>query len=199
MSFARPGSLMVMGKLIYGFNVSADGYIADAQGNIDWSDPSDELHQYWNDFERETAVSIYGRRLYELMSAYWPTAEEAPDATPLIVDFARVWCAMPKVVFSRTLESVEWNSRLERGDPVEVVTKLKAETDGQMEVAGATLAAPIVQAGLVDEFRIVIAPTLVGGGTPFFPTLPSWVSLRLLENRTFPGGTVLLRYETTRD
>lgn len=199
MSFARPGSLMVMGKLIYGFNVSADGYIADAQGNIDWSDPSDELHQYWNDFERETAVSIYGRRLYELMSAYWPTAEEAPDATPLIVDFARVWCAMPKVVFSRTLESVEWNSRLERGDPVEVVTKLKAETDGQMEVAGATLAAPIVQAGLVDEFRIVIAPTLVGGGTPFFPTLPSWVSLRLLENRTFPGGTVLLRYATTRD
>lgn len=199
MSFARPGSLMVMGKLIYGFNVSADGYIADAQGNIDWSDPSDELHQYWNDFERETAVSIYGRRLYELMSAYWPTAEEAPDATPLIVDFARVWCAMPKVVFSRTLESVEWNSRLERGDPVEVVTKLKADTDGQMEVAGATLAAPIVQAGLVDEFRIVIAPTLVGGGTPFFPTLPSWVSLRLLENRTFPGGTVLLRYETTRD
>lgn len=198
MSFARPGSLMVMGKLIYGFNVSADGYIADAQGNIDWSDPSDELHQYWNDFERETAVSIYGRRLYELMSAYWPTAEEAPDATPLIVDFARVWCAMPKVVFSRTLESVGWNSRLERGDPVEVVTKLKADTDGQLEVAGATLAAPIVQAGLVDEFRIVIAPTLVGGGTPFFPTLPSWVSLRLLENRTFPGGTVLLRYETTR-
>ncbi|GAS98248.1 dihydrofolate reductase [Mycolicibacterium canariasense] len=94
-----------MGKLIYGFNVSVDGYIADAQGNIDWSEPSDELHQYWNDFARETALSFYGRRLYDLMSAYWPTAEQAPDATPLIVDFARIWCAMPKVVFSRSLES----------------------------------------------------------------------------------------------
>lgn len=69
-----------MGKLIYGFNVSVDGYIADAHGSIDWSDPSDELHQYWNDFERETALSLYGRRLYELMSSYWPTADEAPDA-----------------------------------------------------------------------------------------------------------------------
>ncbi|MBU9765126.1 dihydrofolate reductase [Mycobacterium sp. TNTM28] len=184
-----------MGKLIYGFNVSVDGYIADAQGSIDWSTPTDELHQYWNDFERETALSIYGRRLYDLMSAYWPTADQAADATPLIVDFARIWRDMPKVVFSRTLESVAWNSRLERGDPVEVVRKLKAETDGNLEVAGATLAAPIVQAGLVDEYRIVVAPIAVGGGIPFFPALPSWISLRLLENRTFPGGTVLLRYE----
>ncbi|MGB3333225.1 MAG: dihydrofolate reductase family protein [Mycobacterium sp.] len=188
-----------MGKLIYGFTVSVDGYIADAHGSIDWSEPSDELHQYWNDFERETALSCYGRRLYELMSAYWPTADEDPDAPPLIVDFARIWRAMPKVVFSRTLGSVEWNSRLERGDPVAVVRKLKAETDGNLEVAGATLAAPIVQAGLVDEFRIVIAPTAVGGGTPFFPSLPSWISLRLLENRTFPGGTVLLRYAAKQD
>ena len=192
-------SLICMGKLIYGFNVSVDGYIADARGSIDWSEPSDELHAYWNDFERETALSLYGRRLYELMAAYWPTADKAPDATPLILDYARVWCDMPKVVFSSTLQSVDWNSRLERGDPVEVVRKLKAETDGQLEVAGATLAAPIVQAGLVDEFRIVLAPTAVGGGTPFFPSLPSWISLRLLENRTFPGGTVLLRYGVKRD
>lgn len=199
MSLAARCSLNCMGTLIYGFNVSVDGYIADAQGNIDWSDPSDELHQYWNDFERGTALSFYGRRLYELMSAYWPTADEAADATPMIVDYARVWRAMPKVVFSRTLESVDWNSRLERGDPVEVVTKLKAETDGNLEVAGATLAAPIVQAGLVDEFRIVVAPVAVGGGTPFFPSLPSWISLRLVENRTFPCGTVLLRYAANRD
>lgn len=188
-----------MGKLIYGFNVSVDGYIADAHGSIDWSTPSEELHQYWNDFERETVLSFYGRRLYELMSAYWPTADADPDAPPLIVDFAHIWREMPKVVFSRTLDSVAWNSRLERGDPVEVVTKLKAETDGNLEVAGATLAAPIVQAGLVDEYRIVIAPTAVGAGTPFFPTLPSWISLRLLESRTFPGGAVLLRYEAKQD
>lgn len=188
-----------MGTLIYGFNVSVDGFVNDAQGSIDWSEPSDELHQYWNDFERETALTFYGRKLYDLMSAYWPTADEDPDAPPIIADYARVWRAMPKVVFSHTLDSVDWNSRLERGDPVEVVRRLKAETDGRLEVAGATLAAPIVRAGLVDEYRIVIAPTLVGGGTPFFPTLPSWMSLRLLENRTFPGGTVLLRYEASRD
>lgn len=199
MSLASGCSLIYMGRLIYGFNVSVDGYIADAQGSIDWSEPSDELHQYWNDFERETALSFYGRRLYELMSAYWPTADADPDAAPMIVDFARIWRAMPKVVFSRTLDSVDWNARLERGDPVEVVAKLKAETDGNLEVAGATLATPVVQAGLVDEFRIVLVPTAVGGGTPFFPTLPSWISLRLLENRTFPCGTVLLRYETKRD
>ena len=196
MSFALRCSLISMGKLIYGFNVSVDGYIADARGDIDWSEPSEELHQYWNDFERETALSFYGRRLYDLMSAYWPTADQDPDATPVILDFARIWCAMPKVVFSRTLESVDWNSRLERGDPVAVVTRLKAQTDGNLEVAGATLAAPIVQAGLVDEYRFVISPTAVGGGTPFLPPLPSWMSLRLVENRTFPGGTVLLRYET---
>lgn len=188
-----------MGTLIYGFTVSADGYIADAEGSIDWADPSEELHQYWNDFERETALALYGRRLYDLMSGFWPTADEAPDATPMIVDFARIWRDMPKVVFSQTLESVDWNSRLERGDPVEVVKKLKAETDGQIEVAGATLAAPIVQAGLVDEFRMVISPIVIGGGTPFFPTLPTWISLRLLENRTFPGGTVLLRYAAKSD
>lgn len=199
MSSVPPGSLYGMGTLIYGFTVSLDGYIADAQGSIDWSDPSEELHHYWNDFERETALSFYGRRLYELMSAYWPTADQDPDASPLIIDFARVWRDMPKVVFSSTLESVDWNSRLERGDPVEVVRKLKSETEGQLEIAGATLAAPVVQAGLVDEYRIVLAPTVVGGGTPFFPTLPSWMSLRLLENRTFPGGTILLRYEAKHD
>jgi dihydrofolate reductase len=198
MTLAGRCSLIVMGKLIYGFTVSVDGYIADAQGNIDWSEPDEELHQYWNDFERQTRLSFYGRRLYELMSAYWPTADQAPDADPVIVDFARIWCQMPKVVFSRTLQSVDWNSRLERGDPVEVVSRMKAETDGQLEIAGATLAAPVVQAGLVDEYRLVVAPVAVGGGIPFFPALPSWMSLRLVENRRFPGGAVLLRYEVKR-
>lgn len=183
-----------MGTLVYGFTVSVDGFIADAAGSIDWSEPSEELHRYWNEVERETALSFYGRRLYDLMSEYWPTADEDPDASPVTVDFARIWRAMPKVVFSQTLQSVAWNSRLERGDPVEVVRRLKAETDGNLAVAGATLAGPIVRAGLVDEYRFVIAPTAVGGGTPFLPALPSWISLQLMENRTFPGGVVLLRY-----
>ena len=199
MTLGHRCSLMCMGTLIYGFNVSVDGYIADAQGDIDWSDPSEELHQYWNDFERNTALSFYGRRLYELMAAFWPTADQQPETNPMIADYARVWRAMPKVVFSHTLESVDWNARLERGDPVDVVTKLKAETEGQLEIAGATLAAPVVRAGLVDEYRIVLVPTAVGGGIPYFPPLPSRIPLRLVENRTFPCGTILLRYEVKRD
>jgi dihydrofolate reductase len=187
-----------MGKLTYGMNVSVDGYTADAKGNLDWSEPDDELHQYWHDREQEIALALYGRRLYELMSAHWPTADQDPDATPFTAGFARVWREMPKVVFSRTLESVDWNSRLERGDVVEVAARLKAETDGVLEVAGATLAAPLVRAGLVDEYQIVVYPTAVGGGTPFFPEFSTHLPLRLVENRTFPGGTVLLRYAAER-
>jgi dihydrofolate reductase len=186
-----------MGTLIYGMNVSVDGYIADARGDFGWSDPDDELHRYWNDATREVALSLYGRRLYDLMSGFWPTAAKDPDATPVIVDYADAWLSMPKVVFSQTLESVDWNSRLERGDAVEVATRLKAETDGVLEVAGATLASALVRAGLVDEYRLLVHPVIVGGGTPFLPSLPSWVSLRPVENRTFPGGAVLLRYAAT--
>lgn len=183
-----------MGKLTYGMGVSLDGHIADRSGDIGWSAPDDELHQYWNDQARDVAASLYGRKLYELMSAYWPTADEEPDAPPVVAEFARHWRAMPKVVFSKTLESVDWNSRLERGDVVEVARTLKAETDGLIEVGGATLAAPLVRAGLVDEFQVVVMPAVVGGGTPFFPSLDKWLRLELVENRTFPSGAVLLRY-----
>ena len=183
-----------MGKLIYGMNVSVDGYIADANGDIGWGDVDEELHEYWNDQAGGTAVSLYGRKVYELMAAYWPTADEEPDVPPVQAEFARLWRAMPKVVFSSTLDSVDWNSRLERGDVVEVATRIKAETDGPIEVAGATIAAPLVRAGLVDEFHIVVSPAAVGGGTPFFPRLDEWIALELVENRTFPTGAVLLRY-----
>jgi len=183
-----------MGKLTYGMNVSIDGYIADADGEIGWSDPDVELHQYWNDQVRATAVALYGRKLYDLMSAYWPTADEAPDVSPVEAEFARMWRAMPKIVFSRTIDSVGGNSKLERGDVVDVARRLKSDIDGVIDVAGATLAAPLVRAGLVDEFHLVIAPAAVGGGTPFFPRLDKWVTLELAENRTFPSGAVLLRY-----
>jgi len=183
-----------MGRLTYGFNVSVDGYIADKDGDIGWTDPDEELHQYWNDTTRDTAVSLYGRKLYELMSAHWPTADQAPDVSPIEAEYARLWRAMPKVVFSTTLEEVGWNSRLERGDVVEAARRIKAETDGRVEVAGATLAAPLVRAGLVDEFQLVIAPTAVGGGTPYFPELDKWIRLDLVEHRAFSSGVVLLRY-----
>jgi dihydrofolate reductase len=183
-----------MGKLTYGFGVSVDGYVADKDGRIDWTAPDAELHQFWNDKAKELAVSLYGRKLYELMSAYWPTADQEPDVTPVEAEFSRLWREMPKVVFSQTLDKVDWNSRLERGDVVEVTRRLKDETDGLIEVGGATLAAPLVRAGLVDEFLVVVTPTAVGGGTPFLPRLDSRIPLELVENRTFPTGAVLLRY-----
>ncbi|WP_028662064.1 dihydrofolate reductase family protein [Saccharomonospora saliphila] len=187
-----------MGKLTYGMNVSVDGYIADANGDLGWSVPDDELHQYWNDRTRDVALSLYGRKLYELMAAHWPTAGQAPGVPPVEAEYARLWLATPKVVFSRTLESVDWNSRLERGDVVEVARRLKAETDGLMEVGGATLAATLVRAGLVDEFHVLVTPVAIGGGIPFFPSLDKWLKLELVENRTFESGAVLLRYEPVR-
>jgi dihydrofolate reductase len=199
MSFARCGSLTTMGTLIYGMNTSVDGYIADAKGGIDWSDPDEDLHRYWNDHAREIRLSLYGRKLYELMAAHWPTADQQPDVPPVEAEFARIWQATPRVVFSTTLESVDHNSRLERGDVVSVARELKAATDGVLEVGGATVAAPLVRAGLVDEFRILVHPAAVGGGTPFFPELADHVRLRLAENRTFGSGAVLLRYEAVRD
>ncbi|MFC9999247.1 dihydrofolate reductase family protein [Nocardia sp. NPDC127526] len=189
-----------MGKLTYGMNVTVDGYIADAKGEIPDVGPDEEVHQFWNDRVGDTALSLYGRKLYELMAGYWLTADQNPDITPIESEYARLWCAMPKVVFSQTLTSVDSNSRLERGDVVEVAKKLKAETDGMLEVAGATVAAPLVQAGLVDEFLVMVSPVVVGGGTPFFPTLEQWVKLELVENRTFPAtGSVLLRFVPVRD
>lgn len=183
-----------MGKLTYGFGVSVDGYTADRDGGIDWSNPDEELHRFWNDHAGQVQVSLYGRKLYELMSAFWPTADQDPDAPPVVVEFARLWRETPRVVFSRTLDKVDHNSRLERGDVVEVARKLKAETDGLIEVGGPTLAAPLVGAGLVDEFLVVVTPTAIGGGTPFFPPLDSRLRLELKENRAFPSGAVLLRY-----
>lgn len=194
MSSPPDRGLTGMGKLTYGFSVSLDGYVADEDGTFDWARPDEELHQLWNDKAKEVAVTLYGRRLYELLSAFWPTADQEPDAPPVVAEFARLWRETPKVVFSRSLERVDWNSRLERGDVVEVTRRLKAETDGNLEVGGPTLAAPLVRAGLVDEFLVVVNPAAVGSGNPFFPTLDGTLSLELKENRTFPSGAVLLRY-----
>jgi len=174
-----------------------DGYVAGEDGTFAWAHPDDELHQYWNDKAKDVELSLYGRKLYELMAAFWPTADLEPDAPPVVVEFARLWRETPKVVFSQTLDKVDWNSRLERGDVVEVTRTLKAETDGTIEVGGPTLAAPLVTPRRVDEFVVVVSPAAVGSGTPFFPALDGTLSLELKENRTFPSG-VLLRYVPKR-
>ena len=191
-----------MRKLIFGMNVTLDGCIAATGDDIGWSEPSDELFQWWLDHDRACGLALYGRRLWETMSSYWPTGDQQPDATPAEIEFARNWRDTPKVVFSSTLDpkidEVDGNARLVAGDAVAEITRLKAEDGGPMSIGGATLAGAAMRAGLIDEYAVVTHPVVVGGGTPFFAALDSWVKLDLVETRTFPGGVVLTRYETRR-
>ncbi len=132
------------------------------------------------------------------MSSHWPTADQQPGATSATIEYARRWRDMPKVVFSSTLESVDGNARLVTGDAVAEIARLKAEDGGPIDIVGATLAAAAMRAGLIDEYVLLTAPVLVGGGTPFFTALDQWVPLKLVETRTFPGEIVLTRYEIQR-
>ena len=187
-----------MRKLTFAMNLSLDGYIAAPGGDLGWSVPDDELFQWWSDRVGATGLALYGRKLWEVMSSHWPTADQQPDVTPAQIEYARRWRDMPKVVFSSTTSTVDGNTRLVTGDAVAEITRLKAEDGGPMDIGGATLAAAAMRAGLVDEYVLATAPVLVGGGTPFFTALDSWVNLTLVETRTFSNGVVLTRYETRR-
>ncbi|MBT8163878.1 MULTISPECIES: dihydrofolate reductase family protein [Arthrobacter] len=194
-----------MRKLSYGMNVTVDGYISahgpghlSPSGDIGWSVPSDELFQWWLEREQANSLSLYGRKLWETMSSYWPTGDEQLNATAAQVEFARNWRSTPKVVFSSTIEKVDWNTRVVNGDAVAEITRLKAEDGGPMAIGGATLAGTALQAGLIDEYLLVTHPVLVGGGTPFFVALDNWVNLELVEKTAFPDGVLLTRYEKRR-
>jgi len=187
-----------MRKLAYAMNLSLDGYIAAPGDDLGWSLPSDELFPFWSDRVEATGLALYGRKLWETMSSHWPTADQQPGATPAEIEFARRWRDMPKVVFSSTISSVDWNARLVSGDAVAEITRLKSEDGGPMDIGGATLAAEAMRAGLIDEYVLVTAPVLVGSGTPFFTALDKWVNLNLAETRTFPDGVIMTRYETRR-
>ncbi|MDF2977462.1 MAG: deaminase [Actinomycetospora sp.] len=188
-----------MRKLIFGMNVTLDGYISATGDDIGWGGPpSDELFRWWLDQEQASEMSLYGRKLWETMSSYWPTGDQQPDATPDQIAFARNWRDTPKVVFSSTIDEVGGNTRLVTGDAVAEIARLKAEDGGPMRIGGATLAGAAMRAGLIDEYALATYPVLVGGGTPFSGALDSWVALDLVETRTFPGGVVLTRYEARR-
>ena len=144
-----------MRKLTFGMNVSLDGYIAAPGDDLGWSVPSDELFQWWSDRVGATGLALYGRKLWETMSSHWPTADKQPGATPAENEFARRWQEMPKVVFSSTTRTVDWNTRLVTGDAVTEITRLKADDGGPMDIGGATLAAAAMRAGLIDEDMIV--------------------------------------------
>jgi dihydrofolate reductase len=178
-------------------SVSLDGFVETPSRSLDWVLVDEELHAHFNEEARAMSAFLYGRRMYELMVGYWPTADSDPSAKPVELEFARIWKAKPKIVFSRTLERVAWNSRLVRDEAVAEVARLKATPGFDMGVGGPTTAAPFMRAGLIDEVRLYVQPVILGAGTPFFPPLEDRVGLKLLETRLFASGVVYLRYEVT--
>ena len=182
-------------ELVYSMGISLDGFIAGPDGDISWTVPSEELHRFHNRLAEATDLHLCGRRLYETMLVWETWEEEMPDAGPVELEFAPIWRAMPKLVFSRTLTSVEGsNTQLATGDVVEVVRELKAKSDGQIAVGGAGLAAELIRAGLVDEYRLFVYPVAIGAGTPFFPPLEEPIDLDLVETRDFNSRVTHLRY-----
>lgn len=180
-----------MGTLNYAMNMSLDGYVEDVTGGIAFSEPDEEVHRFANQQTRETAAFLFGRGLYEVMEEFW-TAPERADGPDVEAEFARLYGATPRIVFSDSLTSVAPGCRLvRRAEAVDEVVRLKETTDGDLAVGGAGLAASLLD--LIDEFRPSVVPTFTGGGTPYFP-LGADLRLRLIEQRTFRSGTVHLRY-----
>lgn len=183
-----------MRKITYAMSVSLDGLVASANGDIDWSYPDEELHQHLNDRERTMDVFLYGRRMYEDMAAYWPGADARPDAPQVEIEYARIWKSKPKVVFSKNLQQVAWNSTLVREDIAGVVKKLKEQPGDAMSVGGVQLASALMQLGLVDEYWLYVHPVILGSGKPMFAGLRDRIDVELVETHTFRAGVVLLRY-----
>ena len=182
-----------MAKLIYTAITSLDGYVADEDGNFDWGAPDEELHAFVNDHERSIGTYLYGRRMYEVM-VYWETAHALPDQPPVEQDYAGIWQAADKIVYSRTLETVSSaRTRIERNFDPEAVRRLAVAAERDISVSGPDLAAQAIRAGLVDECHLFLNPVVVGGG---HPALPSNVRLQLelLAERRFGSGVVHLHY-----
>jgi dihydrofolate reductase len=183
--------------LIYSMSVSVDGFIADRAGDFGWSVPSEELFRFHTERVRELGGCLCGRRLYETMLP-WETDPSMRD-NELWDVFADVWCAVPKVVFSRTLDSVQGNARLAEASVAEEAAAALDATDKDVEIGGAGLAAQAIELGLVDELRMFRYPVVVGGGTPFLPPVTDDIALDLIEARTFGSRVIYERYGRARD
>jgi dihydrofolate reductase len=184
-----------MAKLIYSAITSLDGYVADRDGSFDWAAPDDEVHAFVNDLERPIGTYLYGRRMYEVMS-YWDTAPTVGDQPPVELDFAQIWQAADKVVYSTTLENVSSDrTRIERDFDPATVRAMKAGAARDISVGGPELAGQAIKAGLVDECHLFVNPVVVGGGRRALPD-GTHVHLELRDVRRFGGGVVHLHYRT---
>ena len=177
-------------RIVFGLAQSLDGYVADADGRISLPLPKPELHRYFNDLQRRSAVSLYGRRMYETMR-YWGTDD--PTRSPIEREFATLWRATPKLVISTTLREVEGNARLISGDVENQLRRLKHETEGEIDVGGPTLPATLSRLGLIDEYHLYFMPVVLGGGKPYFADGVK-PDLRYLGSEDLPQGVVMARY-----
>jgi dihydrofolate reductase len=185
-----------MGSLIYSTIGSLDGYIEDGDGKFDWAEPDEEVHRFVNDLERPVGTYLYGRRMYDVMS-FWETAHTLAGQTDYSREFAEIWQAAEKVVYSKTLEEPSTNrTRIERDFEPEAVRQLKAAAERDISVGGPDLASQAIRAGLVDEYHLFVAPIVVGGGKRSLPD-DVRVELELLDERRFGSGMVYLRYRMT--
>jgi len=181
-----------VGRVVYAMSVSLDGIMAGPDGDLGWHHVDGELHEHFNEQLAAMSAFLDGRVTYELMASFWPTADEDPEASPPVREFARIWRDMPKLVFSRTLERAGWGSTVARDVVPDHIARLKEESGGDLALGGARLAATFLELGLVDEVRLYVNPVVLGAGQPMFRVpVPD---LRLLETRRFGNGVVLLRY-----
>ena len=185
-----------MRKIILALQVSLDGYIEGPDREIDWHMVDEELHSHFNEQLRAMGAFLDGRVTYQLMADFWPTADQDPDSSPAMAEFAGIWRDMPKIVYSRTLERAAWNTTVLRDVVVDDVLALKAQPGGDLALGGANLADSFRRLGLIDEYWIYIHPVLIGRGTPLFKPADTRTPLALVETRTFGNGVVLLRYAT---
>ncbi|TAL09480.1 MAG: dihydrofolate reductase [Chloroflexota bacterium] len=187
-----------MHSVTYSMGVSLDGYIVGPDGSFDWTTPDRDVFRHWIDEIRGVGVHVMGRRLYETM-LYWETADQEQSLDEAELEWATLWNPLPKVVFSTTLSAVQGNARLASGGLAEEIARLRAEPgDGEIAIGGATLAAEAAALGLIDEYRVVVHPVLVGGGIPYFARDERRVNLELVETRTFSSTFVYLRYRVIR-
>jgi dihydrofolate reductase len=187
-----------MRSVTYSMGMSLDGYIVGPDGRFDWSAPDPDVFRFWIDEIRGVGVHLMGRRLYETM-LYWETAGQDRSLDDAELEWVALWNPLPKVVFSRTLSAVQGNARLASGDLAAEIERLRAEPgDGEIAIGGATLAAQASALDLIDEYRPMVHPVLVGGGIPFFPRQDRRADLELIEMRPFGSGVVSLRYRVAR-
>jgi dihydrofolate reductase len=184
-----------MGKLVYTMLISLDGYFEDSNGGFDWAEPKQDLHEYFNKMEADTDILIYGRKMHEIMT-FWENLKDEDDYPDYIHDYAKIWKTKQKIVFSRTLKSVETNKTILKHDCSESeLLSIKASTSGIIGIGGAEIASVALKLNMVDEIYAFIFPVLIGSGKKWI-TADALKKLTLIETRTFEDGVVMVRYAT---